>query len=375
MKEHMEHFEDILFCGSTAMIGDFLGDIPEGIWSEKIDGAPAIAAGICPDTGKFFVGTKAALSKTPLRYYSAREIRNNPGMHPGLAEKLVLAFMCLEGNIENGWAVGDMLWDKYAIKLEVIGHTKIGNPILVYEYRPNVIKYQVPVDHFRDCESGRKPPILGMYWHTFVGDVTINDDTQTCWHEYANHRRTLIGTRDKIRDIIRNGGIGSISEEAMAFAKYMSADIKTFYNYTIKFDVDVEGDDWLHLITQYMTERHNNFVTKLKTPLGITNREQRFAADMANVKRHIHAIMTTYANLIRVKHSIINTLEDVFADDLNTAYVERRHNVENPGERTPILSEGFVCALSKTRRYKFIRRQEFSRYNFSDEYVKGWSNE
>jgi hypothetical protein len=53
----------------------------------KWDGAPAVFAGINPENGKFFVGTKGVFNATPKLNYTDEDIDNN---HPGegLNEKL-----------------------------------------------------------------------------------------------------------------------------------------------------------------------------------------------------------------------------------------------------------------------------------------------
>ena len=55
----------------------------------KWDGAPAVFAGINPENGKFFVGTKSIFNKTPKINYTNADIDANHG--GGLADKLKVA--------------------------------------------------------------------------------------------------------------------------------------------------------------------------------------------------------------------------------------------------------------------------------------------
>ena len=45
-------------------------------------------AGINPDNGKFFVGTKSVMNKVPKINYTMEDIEMNHGQAPGLAVKL-----------------------------------------------------------------------------------------------------------------------------------------------------------------------------------------------------------------------------------------------------------------------------------------------
>jgi hypothetical protein len=58
--------------------------------SVKWDGAPAIVAGINPENGKFFVGTKSVFNVSPKINYTTSDIARN---HSGpVADKLRVCF-------------------------------------------------------------------------------------------------------------------------------------------------------------------------------------------------------------------------------------------------------------------------------------------
>ena len=61
---HLEHPEDSILSGNLSVL-DWFTSIDNTI-SAKIDGSPAVVWGTEPKTGKFFVGTKSAVSYTHL---------------------------------------------------------------------------------------------------------------------------------------------------------------------------------------------------------------------------------------------------------------------------------------------------------------------
>ena len=61
---HLEHPEDTILTGDLSVLDWF---IAEGKLSVKMDGAPAIVWGKDPETGTFFIGTKAVFNKKKIR--------------------------------------------------------------------------------------------------------------------------------------------------------------------------------------------------------------------------------------------------------------------------------------------------------------------
>jgi hypothetical protein len=89
---HMEHIEDAIFNeGSKGTVEAirFLESVTEMLTGNskssvnitvKWDGAPAVFAGVNPENGKFFVGSKSIFNKTPKINYTNADIDKN---HPG----------------------------------------------------------------------------------------------------------------------------------------------------------------------------------------------------------------------------------------------------------------------------------------------------
>ena len=97
---HLEHIEDLVFLqgksgaeSALRYINDVREMLSQGTDSGQItvkwDGAPAIIAGIDPQDGKFFVGTKGVFNATPKFVKSTADLEQYEG---NLKVKLALAF-------------------------------------------------------------------------------------------------------------------------------------------------------------------------------------------------------------------------------------------------------------------------------------------
>ena len=110
--------------------------------SVKWDGAPAIFAGKHPVNGKFFVATKSIFNKEPLINYTEADINDNHEGKPGLQDKLKQAL-----NILPKLGMGNnVLWGDYMFWRELVGEPEDIDGELHYTFKPNTIKYAVPVN-------------------------------------------------------------------------------------------------------------------------------------------------------------------------------------------------------------------------------------
>ena len=128
---HLEHLEDnVLNSGVNGARQSInflrsLRDMLAGHSESKInittkwDGAPAIFAGINPENGKFFVGTKGIFNKNAKLNYTNEDIDIN---HPseGLNKKLKVALRYLPKLGIEGVLQGDMMFTKGDIKTKKI---------------------------------------------------------------------------------------------------------------------------------------------------------------------------------------------------------------------------------------------------------------
>ena len=121
--KHIEHPEDTILTGDLDVLGWFQS---AGRLSVKIDGAPAIVWGLCPVTGRQFVGTKSVFNKKdPKICYNGEDVEHYYGHIPVLVH--ILQF-CLEFLPET----------KYIYQGDWIG---FGGE---REYTPNTLTYLFP---------------------------------------------------------------------------------------------------------------------------------------------------------------------------------------------------------------------------------------
>ena len=84
--KHIEHPEDTILTGDLDVLGWFQS---AGRLSVKIDGAPAIVWGLCPVTGRQFVGTKSVFNKKdPKICYNGEDVEHYYGHIPVLVHIL-----------------------------------------------------------------------------------------------------------------------------------------------------------------------------------------------------------------------------------------------------------------------------------------------
>ena len=176
---HLEHLEDEVLNGGVSgtrgaisflqSLRDMLGGHATGRTvnlTTKWDGAPAVFAGINPENGKFFVGTKGVFAKNAKLNYTNEDIDNN---HPGegLNKKLKIALRYLPELGIDGVLQGDMMFTKEDLKSEKID----GKDHITFQ--PNTIVYAVPADSTlaKQITSAK----MGIVWHTTYNGDKMED--------------------------------------------------------------------------------------------------------------------------------------------------------------------------------------------------------
>ena len=170
---HLEHLEDnvlnngvsgareaINFLRSLRNMLAGHSDVKVNV-TTKWDGAPAIFAGINPENGKFFVGTKSVFNKNAKLNYTDADIDEN---HPseGLNDKLKTALAYLPKLGIKGILQGDMMFTKSDLKHETID----GEEYIIFQ--PNTIVYAVPAN--TKLAKMMQSAQLGIVFHTsYVG--------------------------------------------------------------------------------------------------------------------------------------------------------------------------------------------------------------
>ena len=128
----------------------------------KWDGAPAIFAGVNPENGKFFVGTKGVFAQNAKLNYTNADIDAN---HPaeGLNKKLKIALKYLPELKIDGVIQGDMMFTTEDLKTQEIDGEKY------ITFQPNTIVYAIPINS--SLAKQIMTAKMGIVWHTsYNGD-------------------------------------------------------------------------------------------------------------------------------------------------------------------------------------------------------------
>ena len=178
---HLTHIEDAVLEGGVAGTRNAINFLislrdmfamKEGddmlsealILRTKFDGAPALYAGINPENGKFFVGTKSVFAKNAKLNYTDDDIdENHPG--EGLNEKLKLALAFLPKLGIKGVLQGDMMFSKGDIEHETID----GEDYIIFQ--PNTIVYAVPTKS--KLAQTMLAAQIGVVFHTSYSGKTL----------------------------------------------------------------------------------------------------------------------------------------------------------------------------------------------------------
>jgi len=173
---HLEHLEDEVLNGGvlgTRGAINFLQALRDMLAGHsktrvnvttKWDGAPAIFAGINPENGKFFVGTKGVFAQNAkLNYTNADIDRNHPGN--GLANKLKIALKYLPELGIDGVLQGDMMFTSGDLKTDTI------DGVNYITFQPNTVVYAIPAN--TNLARIIRTAKLGVVWHTTYTGQTM----------------------------------------------------------------------------------------------------------------------------------------------------------------------------------------------------------
>jgi hypothetical protein len=175
---HLEHIEDEVLNGgvvgarSAINFLQSLRNMLAGHAESKVnittkwDGAPAIFAGINPENGKFFVGTKSVFNKEAKLNYTDADIDKNHSSE-GLNSKLKVALAYLPKLGIKGVLQGDMMFSKGDLKTQNIE----GEEYIIFQ--PNTIVYAVPADS--KLAKTMMAAQLGVVFHTSYTGQNMED--------------------------------------------------------------------------------------------------------------------------------------------------------------------------------------------------------
>ena len=344
----------------------------------KWDGSPAIFAGIDPEGGKFFVGTKSALSKgTPRRIKSPGDIKKYYEESPELGEKLLAAFNHLRGLGIKDVLQGDLMFTENDVKRETVN----GEEVLTFT--PNTITYAVPANSALAKKIDRAK--LGIVFHTaYVGGESIHDADKTfdinigslkndpnVWYDDATYKdytgvASLTPEEDEElrKEIIaakaRLTQLGKKELDAIVTNGEFKRNIQVFFNTKVREGEHIRDPQaFTAAFLEFYRDRMLKDVDQLKSDKARDARHKKVAdkeAWLEENKETIYKLIDLHSHLIDIKLIVIDKLNTL--DGLQTFVRSGNgYEVTNP--------EGFVAVGHDEGAVKLVNRLEFSRQNFN----------
>ena len=393
---HLEHLEDEVLNGGVSgtrgaisflqSLRDMLAGHATGRTvnlTTKWDGAPAIFAGINPENGKFFVGTKGVFAQNAkLNYTNADIDKNHPG--EGLNVKLKIALKYLVELGISGVMQGDMMFTSSDLKTEKID----GKSYITFQ--PNTIVYAVPADS--SLAKSIKSAKMGIVWHTTYNGDTMADMkasfgadiggmkiSKNVWYRdasFVDASGTATFTKqetDALNAILSQAGslFRTISPRTMneiATNDTYKITIKAWNNLKVREGKEITNTaSHVAGLISSVEEKLNKSILEAKKADTKQKRqmEKKLIMDFyKSNKNELKKIFDLQNLLVRAKNMIVQKLQQV-QDSVGT-YLR----TDSTGLKVT-SPEGFVAIDKIGNAVKLIDRLEFSQANFNA--TKNWS--
>lgn len=389
---HLEHIEDEPFTNGVDGIKkaiSFLNSLRDMLsghskspinLSTKFDGSPSIFAGINPENGKFFVGTKSIFNTSSKINYTEDDIDTNH-TSPGLNEKLKVALRYLKTLDIKGVLQGDIMFTEGDIKKETID----GEKYIIFQ--PNTIVYAVPENTLlaQQIENAK----IGVVWHTSYTGTKISDmkssfnvnigslkHNKDVWFRDASYvdvsgNATLTLNELKllnhiIDEIIKSfHGISIRTLNIISSSDNIKNQIKKWNNQKIKEGIKINNSNsFVRDLILHVEETVNQSISDAKRSDTKSKRQKEKTFILNFYKQNRNELVKIYDlhNLIiDAKTVIIRKLENI--NSLGTFLrTNDGYKVTNP--------EGFVASDHLGNVVKLVDRLVFSKENFN--LVKSW---
>jgi hypothetical protein len=391
---HMTHIEDQVIYGGVKgardainalrAMRDTLAGTHKGKISTKIDGAPAVFAGIDPTDGVFFVAKKGIFNKNPKVYKTPQDVDDDTS--GDLNAKLKEALKYLPELGIKGIVQGDFLYSKSDLKTESIAGTKY------VVFHPNTIAYAVPADSKLAKDIKRSK--MGIAWHTTYSGNTFESlkasygvkvssfkATNNVWSQDAiirdvsNATMTAKETAVVTASLSRAGKIfnkisGNTLRELEANTE-LSRLIETFNNTHVRANKPI-GNTTRHAaqLIKWIEARFQKEIDKRKTEKGKGAQKDKLNALLkffsVKNKKSLIAIFDLQKEIVTAKLLIIKQLNVL--SNIST-FVKTSKGYKVTGE------EGYVAIDSLGGgAVKLVDRMEFSFNNFDSSVIKGWQS-
>ncbi|MBT4995669.1 MAG: hypothetical protein HOM88_04285 [Hellea sp.] len=394
---HMTHAEDAVIDGGvmgTRNVINHLRDIRDMLGgtskssvniSVKWDGAPAVFAGTDPSDGKFFVAKKGIFNKNPKVYKTHADIDADTSGE--LAIKLKLALDEFSKLGIKGVVQGDFLYERSDIKEDTID----GEPHITFH--PNTIVYAVPKSSALAKEIlGSK---VGVVWHTvYRGDsfetmsASFGEEiasglkkVKSCWSVDAVFRdqsgtaNMTKAETDAVTLALSNAGklfrmVPKKTLDDVANNEAINQRLNVYINSKVREGQRVgKPKAFVKGFEKYMNTYFDKEIAEKKSPKGKATWQGKKDVAMkffkTNKSKDLENMFTMYNHIVDAKHLIVKKLNMV--GGLRTL-LKTSKGYEVTGQ------EGFVAIDRYGKNaLKLVDRLEFSKANFSDKYIKGWT--
>lgn len=346
----------------------------------KWDGAPAIFAGVNPENGKFFVGTKSVFAKNAKLNYTDEDIdENHPG--EGLNQKLKLALAFLPKLGIKGVLQGDMMFSKGDIKHETID----GEDYIIFQ--PNTIVYAVPSKSklaqtmlaaqvgvvFHTSYSGKTLETMKASFNIDIGHLKTTKDVWFRDASFTDASGSATFTEEEtaeITSILSQAGrlfqsIPALTLNRISASETLLTQIKTFNNTKVREGKKIT-DTRIHTqqLIQWVEAKLNKEVLAAKKEetkqkrIKEKNEVMRFYRSNAIQLKQIFDLMNL---IVDAKLMIIRKLETIRS--IGTfVRTDDGFRITAP--------EGFVAVDHLGKALKLVDRLEFSHKNFTAQ--KAW---
>ena len=393
---HLEHLEDEVLNRGVAGARDainFLQSLRDMLagnspartlnLTTKWDGAPAVFAGINPENGKFFVGTKGVFAKNAKLNYTQQDIdQNHP--NPGLNKKLKIALRYLPKLGIKGILQGDMMFTKGDIKTETIDGERM------ITFTPNTITYAVPADS--KLASNMQAAQVGIVFHTSYTGRTMEDmkasfnvdiknlnTTRDIWFrdaDFTDASGTATFTEQETKNITRLlSDVGSIFKNTSAIVMNRIATndkirqyIKTFNNKKVREGQTIR--DTMTHTRQLILDVEKQLNDRILDAKREDTKRNRIA-EKTEVMRFFRNYAVELKKIFDIQNGITEAKNMIIGKLQQVEQVARTFIKTDSGYRIT-APEGFVAIDHlKGNAVKLVDRLEFSQANFNA--AKNWS--
>jgi len=351
----------------------------------KVDGAPAVVCGTCPETGKFFVGTKSIFNRNPKVNYTKADIDANHGNSEGLSNKLKAAL----DHLPKIWKKGLILQGDFMFTPDDLKDVTIDD-VDYTTFTPNTITYAIPKNSPLDKTIQKAK--VGIIFHTTYSGDTLADlsanfkvnikqlkqnasvwFTDTYYQDVSGKATLTSDEDDDIMSRLRDASselkkLDKNSLKALFGNDETTLLVKTWMNSRVREGLKFRGrQQAVASFIDWLRARGQAQASKLKTDKGKQKKLDAIEDMIKELRQGKSAGTFAYTiewhnNVQEVKDMLVKKMEQVNKIDafLKTA---TGYKVTGP--------EGFVAVDKLSNKaVKLVDRMEFSRANFNA--VKSW---